>query len=244
MPNYRFRLNIDSMERARPPPRRFPFVTMPDEVDKKYVLLRARSVRHRGSSLAPEKLMAVPSMICREDFFADSGRGDIRTVLCCLSSDWTAPPWQLVERLAAMAAAIGRTIASNPTYADAPVVPLDLYLEIEPGPGPSGPLQRPAADPLEAVLELSLAEAPCRAFPADETAIRELREVARSSGEYKDRDRCIVCLEEFGGPTLDDDEKIVRTPCSHLFHRKCIVEWFSSSHLCPLCRYAMPKVET
>ncbi|KAK7849382.1 e3 ubiquitin-protein ligase rduf1 [Quercus suber] len=29
-------------------------------------------------------------------------------------------------------------------------------------------------------------------------------------------------------------------PCSHIFHRQCIVEWLNNSHCCPICLFKMP----
>ncbi|EXC26030.1 E3 ubiquitin-protein ligase RING1 [Morus notabilis] len=50
---------------------------------------------------------------------------------------------------------------------------------------------------------------------------------------------CTICLEEL---SLDwnDNQTVLRMPCSHLYHRDCIVQWLEISHLCPLCRYAVP----
>ncbi|XVF54531.1 hypothetical protein PTKIN_Ptkin05aG0188200 [Pterospermum kingtungense] len=36
------------------------------------------------------------------------------------------------------------------------------------------------------------------------------------------------------------DEEAKRMPCGHVYHGDCIVQWPQKSHLCPLCRYAMP----
>lgn len=46
---------------------------------------------------------------------------------------------------------------------------------------------------------------------------------------------CSVCLEEFR-----IELEVMRMPCSHLFHKDCIVRWLETSHLCPLCRFPMP----
>lgn len=47
--------------------------------------------------------------------------------------------------------------------------------------------------------------------------------------------KCMVCLEE-----LWMKSEISRMPCSHLYHRDCIVKWLETSHMCPLCRFEMP----
>lgn len=46
---------------------------------------------------------------------------------------------------------------------------------------------------------------------------------------------CRICLNEFSGGT--DDQLVIRlTPCSHVFHPSCIVEWLDARNSCPLCR--------
>ncbi|CDF38618.1 unnamed protein product [Chondrus crispus] len=43
---------------------------------------------------------------------------------------------------------------------------------------------------------------------------------------------CAICLEEFHGKDL-----VRKLPCNvnHVFHSKCILDWFISQHRCPLC---------
>lgn len=43
---------------------------------------------------------------------------------------------------------------------------------------------------------------------------------------------CPICLEEFHGKDL-----VRKLPCNvnHIFHSKCILDWFISHHRCPLC---------
>jgi hypothetical protein len=45
-------------------------------------------------------------------------------------------------------------------------------------------------------------------------------------------DVCAVCLEPFeeGGGTPK------RTPCGHVFHEKCLANWFKVARTCPVCR--------
>ncbi|KAK6267859.1 hypothetical protein QUC31_012019 [Theobroma cacao] len=46
---------------------------------------------------------------------------------------------------------------------------------------------------------------------------------------------CVICLGNFA-----TEKEAKRMPCGHVFHGGCIVRWQEKSHLCPLCRYAMP----
>ena len=45
-------------------------------------------------------------------------------------------------------------------------------------------------------------------------------------------DNCIVCQESF-----QIGEVGCEMSCSHMFHKKCIFEWLSTSATCPVCRY-------
>lgn len=47
---------------------------------------------------------------------------------------------------------------------------------------------------------------------------------------------CSICLENFSVGQL-----AVRTPCSHMFHKKCIARWMIKSQSCPLCRADLSK---
>lgn len=44
-------------------------------------------------------------------------------------------------------------------------------------------------------------------------------------------DKCTICQDDF---TSHVDVRVL--PCEHLFHVKCIDEWFQHHHVCPLCR--------
>ncbi|KAL5545024.1 hypothetical protein UlMin_008808 [Ulmus minor] len=77
--------------------------------------------------------------------------------------------------------------------------------------------------------------------PATKSSIEELEEVKIESSDTITTD-CRICLEDFLS-TLNCDgqeQKVVRLPCTHLFHKDCIVQWLETSHFCPLCRFAMP----
>ncbi|CAK7338146.1 unnamed protein product [Dovyalis caffra] len=48
---------------------------------------------------------------------------------------------------------------------------------------------------------------------------------------------CPICLRDFSLSASDD--VILKTPCSHLFHGKCIRRWLSRSLSCPMCRFLL-----
>ncbi|CAI8592425.1 unnamed protein product [Vicia faba] len=74
-------------------------------------------------------------------------------------------------------------------------------------------------------------------IPASNEAILSLK-------AYSLPRNCCVCMERFhdeleeGGDS--DNAKVSTMVCGHIFHYDCIVKWLQRSHVCPLCRYAMP----
>jgi hypothetical protein len=73
--------------------------------------------------------------------------------------------------------------------------------------------------------------------PATKSAIDEaLQNVRIDEGSCTTRE-CSICLEDFCNGL---EPEVVCMPCSHLYHRSCIVRWLQTSHLCPMCRFPMP----
>ncbi|KAK9941115.1 hypothetical protein M0R45_017742 [Rubus argutus] len=66
--------------------------------------------------------------------------------------------------------------------------------------------------------------------PASKSAIEELE---RARVEVSTT--CSICLED-----MMVGFEATRMPCSHLYHRGCIVKWLERSRFCPLCRFSMP----
>ncbi|KAJ4885019.1 RING/U-box superfamily protein [Raphanus sativus] len=56
------------------------------------------------------------------------------------------------------------------------------------------------------------------------------------SGEEDDEKRCTVCLDDF-----EPKETVMLTPCKHMFHEECIVQWLKTKGQCPLCRFVILK---
>ncbi|XP_062079854.1 E3 ubiquitin-protein ligase BIG BROTHER-like [Humulus lupulus] len=49
---------------------------------------------------------------------------------------------------------------------------------------------------------------------------------------------CNICLEKLH--SNNRYQELLCTPCSHIFHKKCIERWFDKNKVCPLCRSAIP----
>ena len=47
-----------------------------------------------------------------------------------------------------------------------------------------------------------------------------------------EQDKCVICLENF-----KKGDELIRTPCFHCFHSKCIIEWFKNNNTCPICKF-------
>ncbi|PON98059.1 43kDa postsynaptic protein [Trema orientale] len=85
--------------------------------------------------------------------------------------------------------------------------------------------------------------------PATKSSIEALEKVKVDDHESLSStlvEQCCICLEKLS--LLDNsnedghphDHEVVQMPCSHLYHKHCIVRWLECSHMCPLCRYTMP----
>ncbi|OEL18557.1 hypothetical protein BAE44_0020422 [Dichanthelium oligosanthes] len=64
-------------------------------------------------------------------------------------------------------------------------------------------------------------------------AVLGLREAR--AGDAGTPAECAVCLQGFVA-----EDRLRALPCSHAFHQDCIFRWLRVSHVCPLCRHALP----
>lgn len=78
-------------------------------------------------------------------------------------------------------------------------------------------------------------DGPMGAPPTATEVINSLPEVAIQQEHLGTHDSCSVCKEDF---VLN--EKVTKLPCSHLFHKDCIVPWLKQHCTCPLCRKSLP----
>lgn len=70
---------------------------------------------------------------------------------------------------------------------------------------------------------------------------------------YFQVETCSICMElvtEEPGvdkPLIDKKKKktvrVMRTPCNHYFHEKCLKEWMDIKLECPFCRTRLPPLE-
>ena len=67
----------------------------------------------------------------------------------------------------------------------------------------------------------------------------EYMEAAEIEGLQSD-EVCAICLDEFSIEGVAAAARVIRTPCSHIYHEDCIVEWLENSNMCPMCRYELP----
>ena len=44
--------------------------------------------------------------------------------------------------------------------------------------------------------------------------------------------KCIICLLE-----INEGIDSILLPCEHIYHEKCIIQWFKTHNTCPLCRF-------
>ena len=66
---------------------------------------------------------------------------------------------------------------------------------------------------------------------ASETNVDDLPEVEIDQSHLDQELKCIICQEEYELQT-----RTLQLPCSHLFHKNCLQQWFERHSGCPLCR--------
>ncbi|XP_019057291.1 PREDICTED: uncharacterized protein LOC109116394 [Tarenaya hassleriana] len=72
--------------------------------------------------------------------------------------------------------------------------------------------------------------------PVCESAIDSLKETTAKERGIGEGDGCAICLEDFVA-----EKKSAALPCRHEFHSECIVRWLRINHVCPLCRFRLPR---
>ncbi|CAK9313546.1 unnamed protein product [Citrullus colocynthis] len=63
----------------------------------------------------------------------------------------------------------------------------------------------------------------------------------KSCCKEEEEEKCMVCLEGFEEET-NTKCSVSQLSCSHVFHFRCVSQWLSLDHRCPVCRSPMPWV--
>ncbi|CAI5723813.1 unnamed protein product [Hyaloperonospora brassicae] len=65
-------------------------------------------------------------------------------------------------------------------------------------------------------------------------ALKDFTDGENAKGEEACEQVCPICLN--GYPATEKVRPVVSLPCGHHFHEDCVIDWFSTSPTCPLCR--------
>ncbi|KAG6500641.1 hypothetical protein ZIOFF_040489 [Zingiber officinale] len=72
--------------------------------------------------------------------------------------------------------------------------------------------------------------------PASKSVVESLPSVLLTEEEVANADAvCAVCKDG-----ILVEERVKRLPCSHLYHKECILPWLEIRNSCPLCRFELP----
>ena len=89
-------------------------------------------------------------------------------------------------------------------------------------------------DQIDALISQLLEEAQSQAKgtpPASKAFISNLERLMATSANMS----CSVCLESLA--SIDASHIVIhRLPCSHVFHKDCILPWLQIHNTCPMCR--------
>ncbi|PON94770.1 43kDa postsynaptic protein [Trema orientale] len=126
------------------------------------------------------------------------------------------------------------------------VIPHQLFQELL---GAGQPLPRSSTlDPIDleyfgateeetqrALME-SASETVFGSVPAAKSAVEALERLIYEYDTVESNEvTCVICLEN-----ILTGSRLIRIPCSHLFHEDCVHKWLETSHNCPLCRFELP----
>ena len=61
--------------------------------------------------------------------------------------------------------------------------------------------------------------------------------IVNTNSHTNTQTECCICLD-----TFLHDIIALKLPCQHIYHKQCIVEWFTKSNECPTCRYQLDTI--
>ncbi|CAK7355637.1 unnamed protein product [Dovyalis caffra] len=73
-------------------------------------------------------------------------------------------------------------------------------------------------------------------IPATKSSIEALEDVTLDGVDHS-TSSCAICLEN-----MVTSSPVTCLPCSHKFHKTCIVLWLERSPMCPLCRFELSTI--
>ncbi|EEF35262.1 zinc finger protein, putative [Ricinus communis] len=76
------------------------------------------------------------------------------------------------------------------------------------------------------------AEEPIRGYGVSIPMLEKLKNERHFAAAGQSGDDCPICLEE-----ICDGVELIKVPCNHIFHEKCIFRWLENRNSCPICRY-------
>ncbi|WZY98204.1 hypothetical protein YC2023_070533 [Brassica napus] len=77
--------------------------------------------------------------------------------------------------------------------------------------------------------------------PASKLVVKSLtrkiynKKIKKEKKKMVSLEECRICLQDFNNGGM-----VVTLSCGHEFDDECIVKWFETSHVCPLCRLELP----
>ncbi|KAK9713138.1 hypothetical protein RND81_06G005900 [Saponaria officinalis] len=72
------------------------------------------------------------------------------------------------------------------------------------------------------------------ALPTNKEAVAALER--RRVTEDEEERECVICSEK-----LEEGVEVIKMPCLHKYHNKCLIPWLFKNHFCPFCRFQLPR---